>query len=166
MNRLAGKIALITGAAQGLGEAMARRMVEEGARVMLTDINEAGVKAVAASIGEAAAACRHDVTSMDDWAAAIAFAGILVGLAVPLAVSLAVSTSVRASHSGLPVSRAIRSANCSARWRTTLAKRRIVSMRNDRDLAAHGTKPPRAASTSASTSLVAARHSSAPVAGS
>lgn len=74
MNRLAGKIALITGAAQGLGEAMARRMVEEGARVVLTDINEAGVKAVAASIGDAAVACRHDVTSMDDWAAAIAFA--------------------------------------------------------------------------------------------
>ena len=74
MNRLAGKVALITGAAQGLGEAMARRMVEEGARVVLTDINEAGVKAVAASIGDAAVACRHDVTSPEDWAAAVAFA--------------------------------------------------------------------------------------------
>jgi NAD(P)-dependent dehydrogenase (short-subunit alcohol dehydrogenase family) len=78
MNRLAGKVALITGAAQGLGEAMARRMAEEGARLVLTDINEAGVKAVAASIGDSigdvAVACHHDVTSMDDWAAAIAFA--------------------------------------------------------------------------------------------
>jgi NAD(P)-dependent dehydrogenase (short-subunit alcohol dehydrogenase family) len=74
MNRLAGKVALITGAAQGLGEAMARRMAEEGARLVLTDINEAGVKAVAASIGSAAAAIRHDVTSPDDWAVAIRFA--------------------------------------------------------------------------------------------
>ena len=74
MNRMAGKVVLITGAAQGLGEAMARRMAEEGARLVLTDINEAGVKAVAASIGDAAVACRHDVTSPDDWAAAIAFA--------------------------------------------------------------------------------------------
>ena len=74
MNRLAGKVALITGAAQGLGEAMARRMAEEGARLVLTDINEAGVKAVAASIGGAAVAFHHDVTSPDDWAAAVAFA--------------------------------------------------------------------------------------------
>jgi NAD(P)-dependent dehydrogenase (short-subunit alcohol dehydrogenase family) len=74
MNRLAGKIALITGAAQGLGEAMARRMAQEGARLVLTDINEAGVAAVATSIGDAAISCRHDVTSPDDWADAIALA--------------------------------------------------------------------------------------------
>ena len=74
MNRLAGKVALITGAAQGLGEAMARRMAEEGARVVLTDINAAGAGAVAASIGDAAAACAHDVTDPDQWATAIAFA--------------------------------------------------------------------------------------------
>jgi NAD(P)-dependent dehydrogenase (short-subunit alcohol dehydrogenase family) len=79
MNRLAGKVALITGAAQGLGEAMARRMAEEGARLVLTDINAAGVAAVAASIGDAAAACPHDVTDPDQWAAAIAFAEVKFG---------------------------------------------------------------------------------------
>ena len=42
--RLAGKCAYITGAAGGLGRAIARRMVEQGARVFLTDIAEAGQK--------------------------------------------------------------------------------------------------------------------------
>ncbi len=41
--RLAGKCAYITGAAGGLGRAIARRMVEQGARVFLTDIAEAAV---------------------------------------------------------------------------------------------------------------------------
>ena len=83
MNRLAGKIALITGAAQGLGAAMAHKFAAEGARVVLTDINVAGAAAVAAAIGaaatiadngSAAASIGHDVTSPDDWDAAIAFA--------------------------------------------------------------------------------------------
>ena len=47
---VAGKTALVTGAAQGLGEAIARMLVREGARVALTDINADGVMATAASI--------------------------------------------------------------------------------------------------------------------
>ncbi len=74
MHRLNGKIALITGAAQGLGEAMARKFAAEGARVVLTDINAKGAAAVAADIGEAAVSMGHDVTSPDQWEAAIAFA--------------------------------------------------------------------------------------------
>jgi NAD(P)-dependent dehydrogenase (short-subunit alcohol dehydrogenase family) len=74
MNRLAGKIALITGAAQGLGAAMAHKFAAEGARVVLTDINAKGAAAQAASIGEAAVSIGHDVTSIDEWEAAIAFA--------------------------------------------------------------------------------------------
>jgi len=78
-NRLAGKLALITGAAQGLGEAIAWRLAREGARVLLTDINEAGVKNVAQRINDElgasfALSTRHDVTSENDWIDAVAFA--------------------------------------------------------------------------------------------
>jgi NAD(P)-dependent dehydrogenase (short-subunit alcohol dehydrogenase family) len=65
--RLAGKIALITGAAQGLGFAMARMFIAEGARVAMTDINAEGVRAAAANFGDAAIALEHDVTSTDAW---------------------------------------------------------------------------------------------------
>ncbi|OYU14543.1 MAG: 3-beta hydroxysteroid dehydrogenase [Alphaproteobacteria bacterium PA4] len=73
VNRLAGKIALITGAAQGLGAAMAAKFVAEGARVLLTDINVAGAAEQAAKLGDAAASIGHDVTSEADWQAALAF---------------------------------------------------------------------------------------------
>lgn len=78
MNRLNGKIALITGAAQGLGAAMAAKFVSEGARVVLTDINAAGAVAQAAAINAVspgtAISIAHDVTSPEQWDAAIAFA--------------------------------------------------------------------------------------------
>ena len=45
--RCAGKLALVTGAAQGLGAAHARRLAEEGARVLCTDINGEGAAATA-----------------------------------------------------------------------------------------------------------------------
>jgi NAD(P)-dependent dehydrogenase (short-subunit alcohol dehydrogenase family) len=74
--RVEGKIALITGGAQGLGEATARMLVREGCRVVITDVNEKGAQAVAASINAqykgAAIAFRHDVTKEDEWIAAIA----------------------------------------------------------------------------------------------
>lgn len=70
--RLAGKTALITGAAQGLGAAMARMFARHGARVLVTDVNAAGVAALAEEIdGESIA---HDVTSPDAWTAAVAHA--------------------------------------------------------------------------------------------
>lgn len=72
--RLGGKIALVTGAASGLGAAMARMFALEGARVLLTDIDGDGATAVANEIGAAAHAVRHDVTSPDDWTAAVAAA--------------------------------------------------------------------------------------------
>lgn len=71
MARLAGKVALITGAAQGLGAAMAAKFVSEGARVLLTDINAAGAAEQAARHGDAADSLAHDVTSPDQWQAAI-----------------------------------------------------------------------------------------------
>jgi NAD(P)-dependent dehydrogenase (short-subunit alcohol dehydrogenase family) len=77
--RVAGKTALVTGAAQGLGAAIARLLARESARVLLTDINAAGAAEVAASIDAecgsgTAFAARHDVTSEADWLAVLAVA--------------------------------------------------------------------------------------------
>ena len=76
MNDLRGKKALVTGAARGLGAAIAGKLADEGAQVLLTDINEAGAAEQAAAInarcGEGTAyAVRHDVTSEQDWQAAV-----------------------------------------------------------------------------------------------
>jgi 3alpha(or 20beta)-hydroxysteroid dehydrogenase len=70
--RLAGKAALITGGARGQGEAEARLFAAEGATVMVTDVLEKELDAVVADIGGAARGMRHDVSSEDDWAAAVA----------------------------------------------------------------------------------------------
>lgn len=72
MGRVAGKVALVTGAARGMGAAHARRLVEEGARVMLTDILAEELARTAAELGENAAFLVHDVTSAAEWDAAVA----------------------------------------------------------------------------------------------
>ncbi len=72
MNRMAGKIALITGAAQGLGQAMADMFVHEGAQVFMTDLNAAKVAEAASVHGAHAAAWAHDVTSPEQWQSAVA----------------------------------------------------------------------------------------------
>ena len=75
MNRLEGRVALITGAASGIGKATAQRLVDGGAAVLVTDIQvdagEATVKELTDTGGRAAFA-RHDVTSESDWEAACA----------------------------------------------------------------------------------------------
>ena len=76
MERVRGKRALVTGAAQGLGAAAAQMLARHGAHVLLTDINEAGAQQVAESINleigsEVAWGFQHDATSAEDWAAAI-----------------------------------------------------------------------------------------------
>jgi 3(or 17)beta-hydroxysteroid dehydrogenase len=65
--RLAGKAAFVTGAASGIGAAIARRFIAEGARVALADIDAAGGAALAAELGPAALFLRHDVTAEADW---------------------------------------------------------------------------------------------------
>jgi len=81
--RVAGKRALITGAAGGLGVAMAWMLVRQGARVALTDVNLDGVKALAAAINAevpgSAFAFAHDVTSEADWIAVVESAVAAMG---------------------------------------------------------------------------------------
>ena len=72
MTRLAGKTALITGAARGIGLAFARAYVREGARVALGDIDIERARAAAAKIGEAAIAVEMDVTDQASIDAAVA----------------------------------------------------------------------------------------------
>lgn len=67
--RLAGKVALVTGAARGIGAAIAAAFVAEGARVWLTDIRDDEGRARAADLGEAATYARLDVRQESDWAA-------------------------------------------------------------------------------------------------
>lgn len=79
MGRLAGKIAIITGAAQGMGEAHARAFVAEGARVVLGDLDDARGQALADELGASAIYCHLDVASGADWAATVAAAEAAFG---------------------------------------------------------------------------------------
>lgn len=72
--RLHGKVALITGAARGQGEAEARLFAREGAKVVLADVLDAEGEAVAKDIGDAARYVHLDVSSEHDWRHAIATA--------------------------------------------------------------------------------------------
>lgn len=71
MGRLAGKIAIITGAAKGLGEADARMFAREGATVILTDVDRQSGEALAADIGGKAEFHYHDVRHDAGWQALI-----------------------------------------------------------------------------------------------
>jgi 3alpha(or 20beta)-hydroxysteroid dehydrogenase len=68
---LAGKVAIITGAARGQGAAAARRFVDEGARVVIADVSDEAGKELAEELG-ATAYYRHlDVSAEEDWAAVV-----------------------------------------------------------------------------------------------
>jgi NAD(P)-dependent dehydrogenase (short-subunit alcohol dehydrogenase family) len=70
MSRLAGKVALVTGAASGIGRASAMRLAAEGARVVVADVDEKAGEEVALATGGAFVRC--DVTREDDIKAAVA----------------------------------------------------------------------------------------------
>lgn len=71
MARLKGKVALVTGAAQGIGKAVAELFVQEGARVILSDIQREKGQHAAESIGKHASFIYLDVASEQDWIDAI-----------------------------------------------------------------------------------------------
>ncbi|MDN7227822.1 glucose 1-dehydrogenase [Planococcus sp. N064] len=71
MARLEGKVAIITGAAQGMGAAHAQKFIQEGAKVVLTDLNEEKGKALAAELGSNALFIKQNVTSEADWASVV-----------------------------------------------------------------------------------------------
>ena len=75
MERLEGRVALVTGAASGIGKATARRLADEGAAVLLTDVNESLGATTTEELRAAGARVdflRHDVASEADWEAAVA----------------------------------------------------------------------------------------------
>jgi NAD(P)-dependent dehydrogenase (short-subunit alcohol dehydrogenase family) len=72
--RLKDKVAIVTGAASGMGAATARMFAREGAFVVLTDMNDADGQAVAREIGNRAQFVHHDVSKEADWDQVVAAA--------------------------------------------------------------------------------------------
>ena len=67
MTKLLDKVAIVTGGARGMGESHVRRFVEEGAKVVFTDINEEVGEKLAAELGDNALFVKHDVTDEAGW---------------------------------------------------------------------------------------------------
>ena len=73
------QIALVTGAARGIGRAIARRLIDDGMTVVVADIDESAATAAARELGACAHAMRLDVTSEPSWRDAIAATGERIG---------------------------------------------------------------------------------------
>jgi NAD(P)-dependent dehydrogenase (short-subunit alcohol dehydrogenase family) len=69
--RLKDKVAIVTGAARGIGKAIAERYAKEGAKVVIADLNEQGAKDAAAAIGANAFGVKLNITEQDSIDAAI-----------------------------------------------------------------------------------------------
>ena len=67
MGKLDGKVAIITGAAQGMGASHTRKFVEEGAKVVVSDVNAEAAEKLADELGENAIALKLDVSKAEDW---------------------------------------------------------------------------------------------------
>jgi 3alpha(or 20beta)-hydroxysteroid dehydrogenase len=71
MSRLSGKVAIITGASQGMGASHARCFVAQGAKVILGDVNEEGGAKLASELGRDALFVKQDVARKADWDAVV-----------------------------------------------------------------------------------------------
>lgn len=67
MKRLTDKVVIITGGAQGMGKLHAEKALSEGAKVVITDINESVGQVTAQSLGEDVLFIQHDVSKASDW---------------------------------------------------------------------------------------------------
>ena len=77
--RLEGKVALITGAGRGMGESHAMRFVAEGAKVVVTDINEGAGRKLADRLGTGALFIKHNVANLEDWIRVVSEAEAMFG---------------------------------------------------------------------------------------
>ncbi|MDF2846214.1 MAG: family oxidoreductase [Oerskovia sp.] len=73
MGRVFNKVAIVTGGTGGMGVTHAQALVDEGAKVVVADLDDAKGEALVAELGENAAYTHLDVTKEEDWAAAVAF---------------------------------------------------------------------------------------------
>lgn len=71
MGRMSGKVALVTGGAEGIGEAVGRMIIAEGGSVMLCDVQIDKAKALADELGDNAEAFKLDVRNLDQWNKAV-----------------------------------------------------------------------------------------------
>ena len=75
MGRIQGRVAIVTGGASGIGKAVCKRLAEEGAKVVVTDIQEEMGLSTILEIKEAGGIAefwRHDVTQEEDWQSVVA----------------------------------------------------------------------------------------------
>lgn len=73
MGRMSGKVCIVTGGASGIGKATAEAMVREGAKVVITDVNEQLGRETEAELGPDCSFVRHDVRSEDEWRSLVAY---------------------------------------------------------------------------------------------
>jgi 3-oxoacyl-[acyl-carrier protein] reductase len=89
------RVAIVTGSARGLGEAIARRLHADGLLVALADIDAEGAERVAGDVGEGALAVRHDIRELESWDALLETTRAELGDDVHVLVNNAARTVVR-----------------------------------------------------------------------
>ena len=101
MERLADKVAIITGGAAGMGEAHVRRFIDEGAKVVLTDVNVEKGQALAEKLGDNALFIEHDVTDEAGWEKVVATAEETFGPVNILVNNAGISPVLSVEHSSI-----------------------------------------------------------------